>query len=182
VNDGLRPPRRRILAALAGAPLLGTALTGCTTPSRGKLAARRDEPNADARVRWNAARTEQGLLVLHAATIARHRELADAVEAFSAHHLQHLDALLSDGPLPLLARLDLDTPLDALADIDLDSVDAPDVPRNADRALDAVREAELTASGAHLADCLRATGPRLAALLASIAAAEATHNAALGDA
>ncbi|NED98502.1 hypothetical protein G1H11_24700 [Phytoactinopolyspora alkaliphila] len=184
MNDRLTPPRRRILAALAGVPLLSLTLTGCTGTPPGKRTLRGAGEEADARVRWHAARTEQNLLVLHAATIARHSELEDAVEPFSSHHRQHVDALVGDGPLPLLARLDVigsaDTGGDVLGRLERLDAELPEVPDDPGQALTAVRAAELAASEAHLTDCLEASSPRLAALLASVAAAEAAHDAGLG--
>jgi hypothetical protein len=181
--------RRRLLLALAGTPLLGGILAACTRELASKSAPPGVAPDADTRVRWRAVRAEQQLLILHAATLARHDDLAETVAPLTEHHRQHLLALLDEGPLPRLAALSLDLPGESAAesdgdvpDVDLDLVDAPDIADDADAALDALREAERAAANDHAAECLRASSPRLAMLLASIGAAEAAHDASLESA
>ncbi|MBB5789890.1 hypothetical protein [Jiangella mangrovi] len=167
VDDG----RRRLLALVAGAPVLGAgalaALSGCAADPRPKAApGARSSLDADVKLRWRAVASEQGLLALHAATVAAHPDLAPRLEPLTAHHESHLAALRDDGPLPFGSAAD--------------SVAAtPEVPGEAGAALSAVADAERAAADACVAACLAAAGPRLAAVLASIAASEASHGVVL---
>ncbi|TDE14080.1 hypothetical protein [Jiangella asiatica] len=165
--------RRRLLVTLLGAPvaatLAGAALTGCSADPRPKAApGARAELDADVKVRWSAADGEQALLALHAATVAAHPGLAERLAPLTAHHDEHLAALRDDGPLPFGARDDT-------------APAAPEVPADPAAALAAVVEAERAAGDARLTDCLAAAGPRLAAVLAAIAAAEAGHGVVLAS-
>ncbi|NDL59288.1 hypothetical protein [Phytoactinopolyspora mesophila] len=178
--------RRRLLLALVGTPALGMSLAACTQGPSSKHAPPGVAPDADTRVRWRAVRAEQELLIRHAATLDQHAELSDHLAPLTSHHWQHLAALLDEGPLPRLATLSVELPSGAesggdASAIDLDLVDAPEIPDDADAALEALREAERDAAEAQTAESLRAAAPRLATLLASIAAAEAVHHASLED-
>ncbi|RIQ17517.1 hypothetical protein DY240_22440, partial [Jiangella rhizosphaerae] len=93
--------RRRLLALVAGAPMLGAALAACGTDPRPKAApGPRASLDADVKLRWRAVRGEQTLLALHAATVAAHPGLAARLQPLTAHHEEHLAALRADGPLP----------------------------------------------------------------------------------
>ena len=169
VDDG----RRRLLALVAGAPVLGAAalvaLPGCAADPRPKAApGARSSLDADVKLRWRAVASEQRLLALHAATVAAHPDLEGRLAPLTAHHEEHLTVLRDDGPLPFGAAPDAP------------GVSAPEVPGEAGAALAAVAEAERAAADARVVACLAAAGPRLAAVLASIAASEAGHGVVLG--
>lgn len=172
VIETVDAPRRRLLATFLGAPvavaLAGTALAGCSADTRPKAAAgSREALDADVKVRWNAVHGEQVLLALHTATVTAHPGLAEQLAPLTAHHDEHLAALREDGPLPFGTR---------------DIAPGADVPGDPAAALAAVVEAERAAGEARVTDCLAATGPRLAAMLAAIAAAEAGHGVLLAAA
>lgn len=157
--------RRRLLAALLGTPVLAAGLVACAGDPRPKSApGTRADLDVDVKVRWTAIGGEQALLALHAATVAAHPDLTERLAALTAHHDEHLAALQADGPVPFGAR----TP-----------PAAAEVPADAAAALAAVVAAEQAAADARVADCLAAAGPRLAAVLASIAGSEAGHGAVL---
>lgn len=180
--------RRRLVLALIGVPVLGAALGACTAEPSAKLPAPGDPPDADTRLRWRAIQAEHGLLVLHAAAVAKHAALDELIAPVSAHHREHLQALLEDGPIPRVALVASawrdgsgsgDT---SLSGAKLGANALPDVPDNPGAALELVRDTEQAASAAGIAECLQASGPRLAMLLASIAAAEAAHDITLAAA
>lgn len=154
--------RRRVLALALATPLLGVSLAGCAGDDTGKAPPSGVPVDADARVRWTAIRAEQGLLALHAAVVAAHPGLAATLESLTAHHYKHLTAVDVNGQLPPGAA-GVAEPV------------APTVPADADGALAAVLDAERAAGDQHLAGCMAAAGPALAALLGSLAAAEAAH-------
>jgi hypothetical protein len=161
VDDG----RRRLLALVAGAPFLGTALAACAADPRPKSApGPRSELDADVKVRWRAVHGEQVLLALHAATVAAHPHLAARLGPLTSHHDEHLAALRADGPLPFGATA---------------AAPAPEVSADEGAALAAVLAAEQAAADARVVDALAAAGPRLAAVLASVAASEAGHGVVL---
>ena len=165
VIDRVDPGRRRLLAFVAAAPVLGVVFAGCAGDTAGK-AGPTTPSDADSHARRSAIRDELALIALHTATAARHPDLAAALAPFTAHHHDHLATVEADGPLPVGA----------------DATTAPDAPAVADdpaTALAAVRDAEQAAADARVADCVGAVGPRLAAVLASIAASEASHDVAL---
>jgi hypothetical protein len=170
VDDG----RRRLLALVAGAPVLGAAalaaLSGCAADPRPKAApGARSSLDADVKLRWRAVASEQGLLALHAATVAAHPDLEERLGPLTAHHEEHLTVLRDDGPLPFGASPDDGGAAGA----------PPEVPGEADAALAVVAEAERAAADLCVAACLAAAGPRLAAVFASIAASEAGHGVVL---
>ncbi|WP_205856461.1 hypothetical protein [Phytoactinopolyspora endophytica] len=224
MSDTAGVRRRPVLLTIAGTPLLGAALTACTSEPAGKRVGDTSEPDPDARVRWDAVQAEQDLLALHVATVAAHDNLRDLIEPIAIHHRRHLESLLDDGPLPYLltpeidprpggdaGRPDNDDEItgndDSAGDgadagddgdsedageseddgddvfaLDLGMIDTPDIPDDPGNAVEAIIEAERAASESHVASCLLAADPRLAALLSSIAAAEATHDVALRNA
>lgn len=158
--------RRRILVrAMLGIPVVVAAASSCTGSTPGKRSAN-DFPDIDARARWRVVRAEQRLLAMHQAAVDQHPDLANVIKPISAHHEHHLAAVLADGPLPIGAN-GLPTPK------------APRVPRNADAALEAIRVAEHEASSVHVKAAEEVVGPALAALMGSIAAAEAAHDVML---
>lgn len=158
--------RRRLLVALAGLPLLGVVPAACSADVTPKAApGGRDDIDADVKVRWRAVRSEHALLALHAAVVAAHPSLAGTLAPMTAHHDEHLAALEADGSLPFGAPA---------------PPQGPDVPGSPDAALAALAEAEAQASEARIGDCVAATGPRLAAVLASVAACEDGHRIVLG--
>ena len=162
VDDG----RRRLLALVAGAPALGAVLAACAADPRPKSApGARSSLDADVKLRWRAVHGELALQALHAATVAAHPDLAERLGPLTAHHDEHLAALRDDGPLPFGAS---EAP-----------GNAPEVPADAGAALAALTDAERAAADACVVGCLAAAGPRLAALLASIAASEAGHGVVL---
>ncbi|WP_157574960.1 hypothetical protein [Jiangella muralis] len=161
--------RRRLLMLVAGAPALGVALAACGAEPRPKAApGPRATLDADVKLRWRAVHGEQTLLALHAATVAAHPGLAERLQSLTAHHDEHLAALRADGPLPYGPGPGAGTP-----------AAAPSVAADADAALAAVADAERAAADACVVAALGAAGPRLAAVLASIAASEAGHGVVL---
>ncbi|WP_129710914.1 hypothetical protein [Haloactinopolyspora alba] len=156
--------RRRLLVAAAAVPLAGAVPAACGADSAAKTApGSRARLDADVKVRWRAVRAERVLLRLHRATVESHPDLADTLAPLTARHEEHLATLESGGPLPYGTT----------------GLPAADVPGDAAAALDAVVEAEAAAGRARVQDCAAATGPRLAALLASVAACESGHAAVL---
>ncbi|PZF80233.1 hypothetical protein C1I92_27030 [Jiangella anatolica] len=159
--------RRRLLALVAGAPVLGAALAACAADPRPKAApGPRSALDADVKLRWRAVRSEQTLLALHAAVAAAHPDLAATLQPLTAHHDEHLAALVADGPLPYGFSPDA-------------VVAAPEVAGDAAGALAAVAAAERAAADTCVAASLAAAGPRLAAVLATIAGSEAGHGVVL---
>ncbi|TDD67942.1 hypothetical protein E1262_17150 [Jiangella aurantiaca] len=158
--------RRRLLALVAGAPVLAAALAACGADPRPKAAPGPRAPlDADVKLRWRAVHSEQTLLALHAATVAAYPDLAARLQPLTAHHDEHLAALRADGPLPYGGG-------DGTAA-------APEVAADPAAALAAVADAERAAADACVVAALAAAGPRLAAVLASIAASEAGHGVVL---
>lgn len=201
VNGRLDVRRRQLLGALVSTPVAAVVLGSCTGDPPGKRPRPAHRTDADIRVRWRAAVAEQDLLLLHAAAVAKHSALDEVIAPFTAHHRAHLQALLDEGPLPLLARLDAEqTPGkdsggsggNGAGDSSSNQRDddtstnrgreVPGIPDDAEDALEVIREAERTAAESHITECLQASSRRLAALLGSMAAAEAAHDAALEDA
>ncbi len=160
--------RRRLLIAMAGAPIVGTVLTSCSFGGEAKRPPT-NRPDVDARVRWRALRSEHHLIALHSAVVAAHPDLAAILTPLTAHHSDHLAVLEHDGALPVGAS---GVPAPAVTEVPSDQV----------AALAAVREAERSAAEVRIADCLAAAGPRLAAVLSSIGASESAHDALLESA
>lgn len=169
--------RRRLLLAVTGAPLLGVTLTACLGEPTPKSAPQQ-RPDADIKVRWRAVRGERALLALHRAAVTAHPALAERLAPLTAHHEEHLAVLEADGPLPFgadgIAGAGSSTDGAGSAGV-LADPPAPSAPPDPAAALSAIAEAERAAGQDRLADCLAAAGPRLAAVLASIAAAEGAH-------
>ena len=166
VTNSVDAGRRQLLLALAGTPLLASALAACADDPEPKSAPA-PRPDVDVKVRWRAIRGEQNLLALYAAVVAAHPTLAARLTPLQQHHEDHLAALQAEGPLPFGAT-------------DPPAVSA--VPSAAPAALIVLRDTEHAQSESRVADCLAAAGPKLAAMLASIAACEAAHEAILGSA
>lgn len=150
--------RRTFVAGLAGvsAMLLGS----CTASPTVRATSPAEVPDDDARRRWTALRIERDLAALVAATVAAHPDRAEQLTSYADFHRRHVTTLRQEGPLPRLADPEADVPV-------------PDVPTSAADAMTALVDAEETAVEALLAACGSAQGPRLAAILASIAASDA---------
>ena len=173
-----QPPAPSRRSALIGAcaglvGLVGTGL-GTTACSRGGGAPAPSDPpspapvpDPDAGVRESARRAEEALVALHAATVARHPGLDAALAPATEHHRVHLDALAGTAPRPASTATGPTT------------TPPPGVPDDQAAALAAVREAEADAAAERLLDCLASTDQGLAAVLASVGAAEAAHAALL---
>jgi hypothetical protein len=125
-------------------------------------------PDPDAGVRESARRAEEALVALHAATVARHPGLDGALAQATGHHRVHLDALAGSAPREAVTATGPTT-----------TAPPPGIPDDPAAALAAVREAEADAATERLLDCLASVDPGLAALLASVGAAEAAHAALL---
>ena len=168
MTDTVDTGRRQLLVAFATAPLLAGALAACTGDPEPKSApGLRRDIDVDIKMRWRAIRGEQNLLALYAAVVAAHPTLAARLTPLQQHHEEHLAVLQAEGPLPFGA------------------IDPPPVsaaPAAPQAALTALRDAERAQSENRVADCLAAAGQKLAAMLASIAACEAAHEATLGTA
>lgn len=157
--------RRALVRVVLGAPVVIAAASSCSGGTPGKRSAN-DFPDTDAHARWRVVRAEQLLLSMHQAAVKKHPDLAGLIEPLSAHHEDHLAAVLADGPLPIGA--------DGVA-----KPEAPRLPSSADAALDAIRAAEREASSVQIAAAEQVVGPALAALIGSIAASEASHDVVL---
>jgi hypothetical protein len=175
------PSRRSALitgcAGLVGLAASGTAVTAC---GRGGGAPAPSDPPApapdpDAGVRESARRAEEALLALHAATVARHPDLVAALAPATGHHRRHLDALTPATGRRATAATDPGR----TAPTPTTTTPAPAVPDDPDAALAAVRDAESHAAAERLLDCVASTDAGLAAVLASVGAAEAAHAALL---
>ena len=170
------PSRRSALiggcAGLVG--LVGTGLGAAACSRGGGAPVPSDPPSSapvpdpDAGVRESARWAEETLVLLHAATVARHPGLGAALAPATGHHRVHLDALGGTAPRPAVTTTGPTT-----------TTPPPGVPDDQAAALAAVREAEADAAAERLLDCLASTDPGLAALLASVGAAEAAHAALL---
>jgi hypothetical protein len=159
-------------AGLVG--LVGTGL-GATACSRGGGAPAPSDPpstapapDPDAGLRESARRAEEALVALHVATVARHPGLDAALAPVTVHHRVHLDALAGTASGPAVTATGPTT-----------TTPPPGVSDDPAAALAAVREAEADAAAERLLDCLASTDPGLAAVLASVGAAEAAHAALL---
>lgn len=145
-----RGPRRRALLTGAAALLL----TGC--------AGGRDGDGTDGRARAEAGRNTTALLARYDATLAAHAALAPRLRplrAETARHAQAFGAAPTPAPSP--------------------SAPPPAVPDDPDEALAALAAAERRTADGHTA-ALAAAPPELARLLASVAAAGASHAYLLG--
>ena len=114
---------------------------------------RAGRPDPDAAVRARAAAAEHALLATYDAVLAAHPDLAPRLSAPRAEHAAHL-AALRHGPAP--------------------------GPTASERPSGDLVALERRAAADRLADCLTASDPALARLLASIGACEAVHAATLG--
>lgn len=179
------PSRRSALitgcAGLVGLAASGTAVTAC---GRGGGAPAPSDPPApapdpDAGVRESARRAEEALLALHAATVARHPDLGAELAPATGHHRRHLDALTPATGRRATAATDPGRTAPTPTPATTTTTPAPAVPDDPGAALAAVRDAESDAAAERLLDCVASTDAGLAAVLASVGAAEAAHAALL---
>lgn len=148
---------------------LALAVTACEPFGSAESHARGD-PDVDTVRRALAG--EEELLARYEAVLRRHPQLASRLDAFAAEHRAHRHALrarVSPSPSPI-------SPSAAPVKSPRHST----VPPDSDQAISGLAEREQTAAAARLDD-LATAPPFLAQLLASIAAAEATHAALLGE-
>jgi len=136
-------------------------------------------------------RAEPDVTVLRAAIAAKEQMIAMYEAARAAHPTLsgRLDPLISDSAAHLAelrqrliepARAAEGTTAERTTGIPGGASPSPPAPGNRTAALAALRSAERAAAAAHVRQ-LRAVAPSLAQLLASIAACEATHVAALDE-
>jgi hypothetical protein len=145
------PRRRSLLASAAGAALL----VGCSAdPNSGGS----DGPSATARARARAARDSQGLLERYDAVLAAHPGLADRLRPLRDQVAAHA-AAFTDGATPTAAS---------------PSASPTPVPATEKDALAQLAAAERTLADQRAAALLEVPGEP-ARLLASVAAAGATH-------
>ena len=155
--------RRGLLAAALAAPLLAA---GC---SRGFGAlGTPPKPAPDVAVLTGAMDAEKLMIARYEAVLARSPALSGALDPLLAEHRAHLAALA--------ARL---VPGAARPSPSASASPAVTVPPETARAVAYLAAAEDSAAAAYLRH-LTVRSPSLAQLLASIAASEATHAAALG--
>jgi hypothetical protein len=169
--------RRQVLAGLAVAA--ASLAAGCTAdvrpppgPSTGPGLAQ--IPIDRFTVQWAS---ERRLRDTYAATVTRHPGLAGQLAGIRADHDAHIQALeaalgVSSPPAPSPSASG--TPPTPTPDL----AAAGRIPATPAAALAALRRAEATAAGERATGCLAETGER-AALLASISASEASHEAVL---
>ena len=170
-------PRRLVLLGALLAPLLPlAACTGEDAPAAPR------PPDPDVALRGAAVAREQDLLALYdallALTPARSGPAQAGLAGLRAEHAVHLAALLppAAGPSPgRSASTGAPTPA---ASTPAPGTAAPATPAPAAAPLAAVRVAEAAAAGAH-AEAVVPASRGLAALLASLSAAESSHAVAL---
>ncbi len=121
-----------------------------------------------------AAENESRLLASYAATVARHPDLEARLGAFVARHQQHLEALTA------AAHPDA-APAAPVATASPDATATAGVPGSGAEAVAKLSAAEQLAATGRDSDVRTVKGAEHARLLASIAACEATHVAALGE-
>jgi hypothetical protein len=164
VNGGVT--RRSVLAASLAAPLLAAA--GCGGPAAATPPIRRP---SDVEILREAITAKKNLIGAYTAVLASHPDLGGQLEPLLADNRAHLAEL---------QRRLIEPSRQAQTGTAGPSRQPSPPPAPADRnaALTALRSAERTAAGTHVAQ-LRTVTPSLAQLLASIAACEATHEVAL---
>lgn len=160
-----RPTRRAVLSA--GAVGLVAA---CTRSHRPPSAGRPARPDPDVALTAAAVDRELALLAAYDAALAATPALASRLAPLRAEHAEHLSALGS-GP----ARKSTPSPA---TDPAPDAGPGGTGPRGV-QARRSLVTVELAAAAAHAAAALTASA-RLAAVLASLAASEASHQVALG--
>ncbi len=146
-----RPTRRVLLSA--GAVGLVAA---CTPSHRPPSASRPARPDPDVALTAAAVDRELTLLAAYDAALAATPALASRLAPLRSEHAEHLMALRA-GPAPVGSAATSPTPVTRTS----------------------LRAAELAAAAAHAAAAVTASD-RLAAVLASLAASEASHQVALG--
>ena len=149
--------RRRDVLRAAAAGAAGLAAAGCTAPAPAPA-----PPHPDDRLVAAALTRERRLLALYDAALAARPDLAARLRALRAEHAVHLEALQPPGPTASPTPGPTQT--------------AASLPPEA--ALDALLVAEERAAREHAAAARTASGG-LAAVLASLAASEASHRVAL---
>lgn len=150
-----RISRRALLAVSATLPL--AACTQEPTPA---------PPDPDDLLRAEAVARERGLLREYDAVLLALPGLAARLTPLRGHHAEHLLALTGRAATPS-------------ADPSGDAAPRVPPPATATAALSGLAEAERVAASAHRAGALAASR-ELAALLASLAASEASHPVVLG--
>ena len=155
--------RRRMLTAVLGSSAL--AVTACGVPE-----ALKKPPGLSASVRTLRASitAEQALVDSYHDVVRRHPQLSARLNSFLTQHQQHLAQLRGRLVVP---------PHVTMSPIPSPTAASP-APASAEAAVGLLVRAEQTAAAAALSR-LKGTPPALAQLLASIAASEATHAAAL---
>src|SRR5699024_4739428 len=149
-----------LLAGIVTTPVTVTLLGSCSWSQAVRATSTAEVPDADARLRWDALRTERDLAALHTATAQTHADYREALSTYADLHDQHVNALRAEGPLPRLAGA-------------FEQATPPDVPPTASEAVAAIVSAEQSAADALLAACESCQGPRLASVLATTAASDA---------
>jgi hypothetical protein len=151
-----------MLTAVLGSSAL--AVTACGVPE-----ALKKPPGLSASVRTLRASitAEQALVDSYHDVVRRHPQLSARLNSFLTQHEQHLAQLRGRLVVPPHVTM---SPVPSPA--------ASPAPASAEAAVELLVRAEQTAAAAQLSR-LKGTPPALAQLLASIAASEATHAAAL---
>jgi hypothetical protein len=175
------PSRRSALiggcAGLIGLVGTGLGAAACSrgggTPAPSEPPSPAPAPDPDTGVRESAHRAEEALIALHAATVARHPGLGAALAPAMGHHRLHLDALA--GTDRRTAATGSGPGAGSPTPSTTTTAPPPRVPDDRAAALTAVRDAEAAAAAERLLDCLASTDTGLAAVLASVGAAEAAH-------
>jgi hypothetical protein len=158
-------PRRAVLRG--GAALLAAAAAGCDLlPGATSGAGPAPEPDPDVVLADEAAARERRLLAAYDAALVRDPALAERLAPLRAEHAAHLAALgVADPPGPSASPAP--------------AVPSPPLPAAPGALLPALADLERTTSTAHAGAAVR-SGRGLAAVLASLAASEASHVVALG--
>jgi len=162
--------RRSVLAALLTVPLL--AATGCRTVAGATPAS---SPGSDVAILREAIAAKKKMIGLYTAVLAAHPDLAGQLDPLLADSTAHLAALQRR----LINPGGTSSPSQLARTASASPAPAPSAPiQTAGAAIAELRSAERGAA-AILVNQLRTVTPSLAQLLASIAACEATHVAAL---
>lgn len=147
--------RRAVLAGTIAAPVVLATACSATTSSDG---------DPDTAIRNQAAATEQSLIALYQATIARYPALTAKLEPIKAQHAEHLAAMSAKSLSPETV--------------------VPPVAASQSAAVTALIKAERDAAESHANQCVQVTTEELAWTLSLVCASESQHAAALagGDA
>jgi hypothetical protein len=162
--------RRQLLRGIAGVAAAlsgGWVMTGCSGDAVPPAPTPPAAPDPDDAIVVAAAASVRRLLDAYDATVTAHPELAERLEPLAAEHRIHLAALgAAEPPAPATATAGTASP-------------SPLIPADPTAAVAALVTAEEAAAADRVA-ATEAASPRLARLLASIGASEATHAALLG--